>query len=72
MDREMWVVVSIVGFFFVLFIGIATYTAGASCRDVAEQTGHETRFSRRSGCYIHIGDEWMPLDRFNNVRMVSP
>ncbi len=43
-----------------------------SCDDVAQQTGHETRYSWKSSCYIRVGDEWMPLDRYNNVRIVTP
>lgn len=48
-----------------LLIGVAVYAADStSCGDLGDQTGRETTYSIWTGCYVRVGDQWVPDDNW--------
>jgi len=36
----------------------------AQCRQIAERSGYATDYRGLTGCFIHVGDTWVPYDRW--------
>lgn len=43
---------------------LAGLLANASCNNVAELTGHATRWEVLAGCFIDIDGRWVPYERW--------
>ena len=51
---------------FTVLAGISWYDKGV-CLDVQEQTGHETKFSWRSGCYMQTPKGFVPYEHWTGT-----
>lgn len=47
--------------------GLVIVLDQAKCRQIAEQTQQDTRWTLTAGCFVHDGNRWVPYDRWINV-----
>jgi hypothetical protein len=46
---------------------IAVHFDRKGCEQVSEQTNLPTTYHTLTGCYVEVGDQWVPLDNWRGV-----
>lgn len=59
---------ALVSLFPMIFSGIVLIER-ASCNGLASRTERAVRFDVWAGCFVKLGDEWMPSDQFGDLRL---
>lgn len=50
-------------------IEVGGYLVGVKqCSDVSSQTGLSTKYTYWTGCYVRLGDEWVPVERWRKLQ----